>query len=117
MSRPGSGIWPNVCKRGNVLDGWTTVGQVLGRTEPKPAIQVSKPFGFDKLTAYAPEAWSRIERAAELEKSNREALDECGKDATRTGKPQRCTIKVDSPTPPGPALGADYRLIMKLKTL
>ncbi len=56
------------------------------------------------MTSYGPGAWERVARAAELEATNREALDECGKDAARTGKVQLCTIKVDAPTRRSPRL-------------
>jgi hypothetical protein len=57
------------------------------------------------MASYEPGAWSRIARAAELETANREALNECGKDAARTGKPQRCTVQVGPFTRPSPVPG------------
>lgn len=56
--------------------------------------------GQRMMTSYGPRAWDRIARAAELEATNREALEACRKDAARTGKGQRCTIRVDPLTGP-----------------
>lgn len=53
--------------------------------------------GQRMMTSYAPRAWERIARAAELDSANRKALDECGKDAARTGRAQRCIVKIDPP--------------------
>lgn len=62
--------------------------------------------GERMMASHGPDAWNRIVRAAELEKANREALDECENDAARTGKPQRCNIQVSPPTRPSAAPGA-----------
>ncbi len=53
--------------------------------------------GQRMMTSYAPGAWENIARGAELAIGNRDVLDECGKDAARTGRPQRCTVQVSPP--------------------
>lgn len=49
-----------------------------------------------------PEAWGRLVRAARLEEANREALADCERDAAKTGRSQRCTVQVSSPSRPAP---------------
>jgi hypothetical protein len=53
--------------------------------------------GDTMMASYAPQAWSRIAQAAELETANRTTLDTCRRNAARTGKPQSCIIGVDAP--------------------
>ena len=95
---------------------WALLLLPIARTLPEswhlPEKLAAGVVGADRWTAgermmasYGPEAWNRIVRAAELEKANRKALDECEKNAARTSRPQRCTIQVRPPARSSPVPG------------
>ena len=43
-----------------------------------------------------PQGWAQVAVGAKLERENRPALEDCWREATRTGKAQRCTVSVEA---------------------
>ncbi len=41
-----------------------------------------------------PQGWAQLAKAAELDRTNRAALDDCRRAAARTARPQRCAVVV-----------------------
>lgn len=51
--------------------------------------------GQQMIASVNPQEWSRSIAAIKLFRANREVLDACGLAATRAGKAQRCSVKVE----------------------
>ncbi len=47
----------------------------------------------------SPQEWQALTEAADLQRDNREAIEECRAEAAKAGKATRCTIIIE----PGPA--------------
>ena len=48
--------------------------------------------GMQLMRSASPQSWARLAQAAELERANRKALDDCREAVAKTGKAQRCAI-------------------------
>ena len=64
--------------------------RMLGATSPWEA-------GIRLMRADSPQAWAALVQAAEMQRSNRRAIDHCRKAAGKAAKPVRCPIEIEPP--------------------
>ena len=64
--------------------------RMLGATSPWDA-------GIQLMQAGSPQAWTALVQAADMQRGNRETIDQCRKAAGKAGKPVRCPIEIEPP--------------------
>jgi len=76
-----------------VPTGWHWPERIAARTVREPTLWEA---GTRIMRAGSPEAWQAIVDAADLRRDNREAIDACERDARKSAKSVRCTIRIGS---------------------
>ena len=56
--------------------------------------------GQQMIASVNPQGWAETVKAIKLFRANREVVDACGLAATRAGKTQRCSVKVEPAVEP-----------------